>query len=239
MCMKKLTVSILLTSFITLSAQATVWISIGDSSQNKIGTIGMSSGNIGDKTLAFSDNAGIISIGAWYVSKAQKRLSPLLYRPVSTQTMIQEISREANRKVYRNGEYTRRVTLIRSNFETASLAGKGCHSDNYYCSEIVGKNYAITGGGLTSPEVISETARLIEYNLTTNMPFECQLEAAMQKLANVGGEWKLFERLVYVVDDLGKRGDAKMKMFKRKGRWEGELNRDMRKYLARKNINCL
>lgn len=234
--MKKLICVLLLTNVFTLSASATVWIMIGDPSQNKIGAIGMSSGNIGKDTFAYVDNKGMTASGSWYVYGAQKRLSPILYQSVSTQEMMSELSREANRK---DGKYFRRMTLIRSNFETSSMAGAGCHSQNYFCGEITGRNYAITGGGLTGADNISETAKLIEYNLTTNMPLECQLEAAMQKLANVGGEWKLFERLVFAVDDLDKRGDAGFKVFKRKERWEGELNQDLRNYLAKKKkINC-
>ena len=236
--MKKLISTALLFGFMSLSANATVWIMIGDPAENKIGAIGMSSGNIGDKTFAMADNAGIISIGAWYVSKAQKRLSPLLYRSISTQNMIEEISREANRKVYRNGKYTRRVTLIRSNFETASLAGKGCHNANYYCGEVVGQNYVITGGGLTSPEVISETVKVIEANAKMNMPLECQLAKAMRKLADMGGEWKLFERIMIGVDDLSLRRDAYSKYFKRKGRHENDLHADLNSYLKKKHIYC-
>ena len=220
----------------TSIANATVWIMIADPSQKKIGAVGMSSGLIGKNTFALVDNVGMTASGSWYVYGAQRRLSPILSQNLSTSEMMYALSREANRK---KGEYPRRMTLIRSNFEAASLAGKGCHSENYFCGEVVGKHYAITGGGLTGPENLTETAKLIEYNLTTNMPLECQLEAAMQKLAMVGGEWKLFERLLFAVDDLTRRRDADYKVFHRKDRWEGELNQDLRDYIQKKKkITC-
>lgn len=234
--MNKLIATFLLSNFITLSAFSTVWIMIGDPSQNKIGTVGMSSGPIGKTTFAYADNIGMAASGSWHVYGAQRRLPPILTQNLSTQRMMQELYIEANRK---DGLFPRRMTLIRSNFEAASYAGAGCHNENYFCGEIVGRHYAITGGGLTGPENLTETARLIEANLGTGMPLECQLEAAMQKLANVGGEWKLFERLAYAVDDLGRNRDVKLKIFKRKDRWEGELNKDFRDYLARKKkIYC-
>ena len=61
----------------------------------------------------------------------------------------------------------------------------------------------------------------------------------MRKLADTGGEWKLFERIMIGVDDLGLRKDAYSKYFKRKGRHENDLHGDVREYLRRKkNIYC-
>ena len=218
------------------TSNATVWIVMANPSENKIGAIGMSSGPIGRDTLVYEDNIGIISIGAFSLRRAHKKLSPLLYRAVSTSRMIQEMSLKASD---RKGKYQRRVTLVRSNFEVATVAGGGCHTENNFCGETKGKYFAITGGGLTGPENLTETAKFIEFNQTTNMPIECQLEAAMQKLAIIGGEWKLFERLVFLVDDIQIRGDSKVEIFKRNGRWEGDLNQDLRDYLLeKKNIKC-
>ncbi|MBD66648.1 MAG: hypothetical protein CME62_15675 [Halobacteriovoraceae bacterium] len=233
--MKNLKLIALLFVLFSFTAKATVWIMIGDPSENKIGAIGMSSGHIGKKTFALADNTGMVGIGSWYVSRAQRRLSPILYQSLGSWDMLNAISAEANRK---RGSYYRRVTLIRSNFYTGSLASDGCHGENYYCGESTGEHFAITGGGLTGPEVINNTRDLIEFNKTRNLPLECQLMQAMRKLHDTGGEWKLFERLVFAVDDLNLYNDADMKIFYRKGRHENDLFSDLQRYLAKRDVYC-
>lgn len=216
-------------------ADATVWIAIGDRAQNKIGVIGMSSGHIGKDTFALIDNEAMVAIGSWYLPKSKKKLSSILYKNISTEQMVRELSVKANSF---EGLLPRRITLIRNNFEASSFAGPGCHNDNYYCGEVVGNNYAITGGGLTSPDVIFDTEKTILSNSNRGMQLECQLLSAMKTLSDKGGEWKLFERLVIATDNLGVRGDSKLKVYKRKKRHENELFSDLRKSLRKKKIYC-
>ena len=238
-CMKKIETLLFVLIFshvLTASSYGTVWITLADKAQNKIGTIGMSSGGIGKDTLSIIDNHSIVAIGSSYLPKSRKKLSPVLFKNLSTGSMILELSKLANSF---EGRLARRVTLVRSNFETASFAGPGCHSQNNYCGEVVGSNYAITGGGLTSENVILNAERTILLNSNRGMKFECQLYEAMKTLHETGGEWKLFERLVIVVDDLNKRKDSSIRLFKRKKRHENDLFRDLLKYLRKKkNIYC-
>ncbi len=230
--MKKLiTLVILLT---TLSAEATIWITLSDPASQKIAVVGASSGYIGDyRTMVAVDNKGIAVVGSWYLGKKQKHLTRILSdESLSAKEMAAEFSQLINQDSKK-----RRVSLVNARFENASEPGRGCHSHNYFCGKFENPDFSITGGGLVSENVIKTAAAILQKPEIRRLPIECQLLHGIDAIFHTGGEYKTIQRLAYQVDDVRVDGDNKRFLFFRKGH-ENSLLTQFESKLRSQGLDC-
>lgn len=219
-------------TLLTTPAFATIWITIGDPSSQKIGVVGASSGNIGDyRTMVPVDNTAIAVVGSWYLGKKQKHLTALLRNRAMT---AHEVAKEFSRLINLDS-HKRRVSLVNARFENASEPGRGCHRDNNYCGKYEDPHFTITGGGLVSENVINAGRDALLS--AEHLPFECRMYLGIKAIFHSGGEFKKINRLAYIVDDIRVNGDNRIHLFHRKGHENNLLDQFHRKLTA-SGIQC-
>lgn len=232
--MKKLIILICL--FFSQSIFATIWITYADPQSNKIGVVGASSGNIGDKgTMVLVDNHGIATIGSWYLTNKQHKTlkKRIAQNNLSATAAVEEFSEIINRDSYK-----RRVSLVNAHFENASRPGRGCHQDNHYCGFIEQPQFTVTGGGLVSENVLLAAKEALLDPAIQHLPIECKLYKGIEAIIKSGGELKIIKRLAFAVDDLAKNKDLKSHLYHNKG-LESSLLKQFENHLKANSIKCL
>lgn len=220
--------------FFPLTASATIWITLSDPKENKIGVVGASSGLIGNKrTILSVDNHGIAVVGSWYVEKDHRKLKRFIKSSSQdAPSTASELSQFLNLD-----QHKRRVSFVNSQFQNAARPGRGCHEYNAYCGSVEEEHFTIVGGGLASSEVITKTQELLKSQAFERLPFECKLYRSIEAIFLAGGEIKTMNRLAFVVDDLSKKRDAKIVLFHRK-KEEKDLLIQFEERLRQKRIVC-
>lgn len=225
---------LLLLVFFTHSAFATIWITLADPESKKIAAVGASSGPIGDyRTMIYSDNSGIAVVGSYVLGRRNSYLYQLVgNQALSASELVREFSETINR-----GPYKRRVSVVNSRFETAAEAGRGCHSDNYYCGAAEEKFFTVMGGGLVSENVVLEARDVLNDPAVKRLPIECQMYKGIEAVFKAGGEKLLFNRLSFVVDDLKLINDIQTDLYFRNGH-ENSLLEAFAKKIKASGIDC-
>lgn len=214
---------------LSISAHATLWITLSHPQSDKIAVIGASSGHIGDyRTMVSVDNAGIAVIGSWYLNRKQDNLKSLIRNETLTaREMVTEFSRRINLDSRK-----RRVSFVNARYENASEPGRGCHRNNNYCGKYEAEHFSITGGGLVSPNVINAGRIALEDPRIQSLPIECQLYVGMKAMFDAGIEFKTVKRLAFLIDDLRIEGDNRIHLY-RKGNEQSLLKQFLKEIRAR------
>lgn len=217
------------------SAYATIWITLADPESNKIAVVGASSGNIGNtRTMVAVDNYGIAVVGSWYLRRQNPHLRDLVKNEELSAT---ELALEFSRLINRD-RHKRRVSFVNARFQNASEPGRGCHVNNQYCGKYVEGRFSVTGGGLVAEEVILAAKDVLEDPTIQELPIECQMYKGIEAIFNAGGEYKLFNRLAYLVDDVTKKEELKIKVYYRGRGYEANLLKQFKRQIESLGIDC-